>query len=270
MEIAFVIVAIVGVVAYLNTRKETKKEVNEAETPYTAVSMIEPDELFKALGVEVKDKHVMDDNITTCYWIAYQGGNFHYTFKKDSIWVNIHYSSFYNCKIEHLNKAIFAANSMNLKYSGWGCNISVADDEKEEQPVYATLCYGFALHERMDNNVQNLKRLMELAFHIARDFSFEMSRKIKEAEELDTSLLTDRAFQNQITRMQWMKTMEKLEDMGEEYPASSALSVNALVKLFDNADFGCLQSLRIVCGEEVKTITDISAIEAFSTRKPKR
>ena len=146
MEIAIVIVAIVGIVAYLNTRKETKKEVKkEEETSDAPVSMIEPDELFKALGVEVKEKQVMDDNITTGYWVAYQGGNFHYTFKKGSIWANIHYSSFYDCKIEHLNKALFVANSMNLKYSGWGCNISVADGEKEERPV---LCERSAYYPR--------------------------------------------------------------------------------------------------------------------------
>ncbi len=268
MEIAIVIVAIVGVVVYLNTRKETKKEVKkEEETSDAPVSMIEPDELFKALGVEVKEKQVMDDNITIGYWVAYQGGNFHYTFKKDSIWANIHYSSFYDCKIEHLNKALFVANSMNLKYSGWGCNISVSDGEKEERPVYATLCYGFALHERMDNNVQNLKKLMGLAFHIARDFSAELDEKITKAGELDETFLTDKAFQTRIARIQWMKTMDRLENLGEESPEASTLSVNALVRLFDNADFGCLQSLRIVCGEEVETITDIGVIEAFNIRE---
>lgn len=268
MEIAIVIVAIVGVVVYLNTRKETKEEVKkEEESSDAPVSMIEPDELFKALGVEVKEKQVMDDNITTGYWVAYQGGNFHFTIKNSSTWVNLHYSNFYYCEIEHLNKALFMANSMNLKYSGWGCNISVDDDEKKVRPVYATLCYGFALHERMDNNVQNLKRLMELAFHIARDFSAELDKFIKEQKNIDQPLLTDKAFHNNIARIQWMKTMNKLGEETEENGDSSALSVNRLVKLFDNADFGCLQSLRIVCGEEMETITDITEIEAFDIRE---
>ena len=267
MEIAIVIVAIVGIVAYLNTRKETKEEVKKEETSDAPVSMIEPDELFKALGVEVKDKQVMDDNNTIGYWVAYQGGNFHFTIKNSSTWVNLHYSNFYYCEIEHLNKALFVANSMNLKYSGWGCNISVSNGEKEERPVYATLCYGFALHERMDNNVQNLKRLMELAFHIARDFSAELDKFIKEQKNIDQPLLTDKAFHNNIARIQWMKTMNKLGEETEENGDSSALSVNRLVKLFDNADFGCLQSLRIVCGEEMETITDITEIEAFDIRE---
>lgn len=267
MEIAIVIVAIVCVVVYLNTRKETKETVMKEEAPDTTVSMIDPEELFKALGVEVKEKQATDDNVTTHYCVAYQGGNFYFTIKNNSTWINLHYSNFYHCEIEHLNKALFVANSMNLKYSGWGCNISVDDGEKEVRPVYATLCYGCALHERMDNNVQNLKRLMELAFHIARDFSAELDKFIKEQRNIDQPLLTDKAFHNNIARIQWMKTMNKLGEETEESADSSGLSVNRLVKLFNNADFGCLQSLRIVCGEEVETITDITEIEAFDIRE---
>lgn len=267
MEIAIVIVAIVCAVVYLNTKKGTKKKANEEETPYTAMNMIEPDELFKALGVEVKDKQVADDNVTTYYCVAYQGGYFYFTIKNSSNWVNLHYSNFYCCKMEYLNNALCAANSMNLKYSGWGCNISVTDGEKEERPVYATLCYGFALHERMDNNVQNLKRLMELAFHIARDFNAQLDEAIKKDEEKNEAFFTDRAFHNDIARIQWMRTMDKLGEETDENRDSSALSVNRLVRLFDNADFGCLQSLRIVCGEEMETVTDISAIEAFDIRE---
>lgn len=267
MEIAIVIVAIVCVVVYLNTRKETKEAVMKEKTPDAAVSMIEAEELFKALGVEVKDKQVTDDNVTTYYCVAYQGGNFYFTIKNNTTWINLHYSTFYYCEIEHLNKALFTANSMNLKYSGWGCYINVDDDEKEVRPIYATLSYGFELHERMDNNVQNLKRLMELAFHIARDFSADLDKSIKEQNNIDQPLLTDRAFHNNIARIQWMKTMNKLGEETEENGDSSALSVNRLVNFFDNVDFGCMQSLRIVCGEEMETITDISVIKAFDIRE---
>ncbi len=264
MEIAIVIAAIVGIVAYLNTRKKPEEEV---KNPDAAIDRIEPEELFKALGVEVKNKQVTDDNITTRYWVGYQGGNFHFTIRNNSTWVNLHYPDFCNCEMEHLNKATFTANSMNLRYSGWGCYTNMADDDKEERPVYATLCYGFALHERMENNVRNLKRLMEQAFHIARDFSAELDEKIKHQRELDDAFLTDKALQYRIARIQWMKTKDKLENMGEKSPDDSTLSIDALVKLFDNADFGCLQSLRIVNGQEVETITDISAIEAFNIRE---
>lgn len=271
MEVAIVIViAVIFTAIYANARKakETKETTGKAdeENLYDYIKT-DPEELFKALGVEVKEKQVMDDNVTTGYWVVFQGGYFHFVLKKDDTWASLHYFSFYTCQIEHMNKAFLAANTMNLRYSGWGCNINLNNGEKEESPVYANLSYGFALNERMENNVQNLRRLMEHAFYIARDFCAEMDKLIKEHYDIDLPLLTDKAFQNRIARIQWMKTTERWEKMGEEKPDASTLSINALVRLFDNADFGCLQSLRIVCGEEVETVTKISAIEAFNIRE---
>ena len=71
MEIAAVVVAIVCAVIYLNTRKDKKNEVKETkETSDAPLQMVEPDELFKALGVEIKDKHESEDGKQIFYYIV--------------------------------------------------------------------------------------------------------------------------------------------------------------------------------------------------------
>ena len=58
MEIAIVIIAIVCVVAYLNTRKEKMDKAKAVDSP---LPVIDPEELFKAMGVEVKDRYESED-----------------------------------------------------------------------------------------------------------------------------------------------------------------------------------------------------------------
>lgn len=234
---------------------------------YSTNKVHTPEKIFEALNVEVKNKEESEDNTRTYYWVAYQGGHFCFTFTEDSRWVDIHFGNFCDCKYEHINKALMIANSINYNNRGWCCNLSMSGDETSEKPLSASLSYTFSTNGSLAQIKQSLEAMMQLAFHIARDFSAQLDEAIKKDEEKNEAFFADRAFHNNIARIQWMKMLDKLEDMGEEYPASSALSVNALVKLFDNADFGCLQSLRIVRGDDMETITDISAIEAFDIRE---
>lgn len=268
MEIAIIIIAVVGITVYLNKKKEVTKDAKKQDDADIRIKNIEPEELLSAMGVELKLKSDEDEYGHTHYFVAFQGGNFHFSFTKGSNWVNIHYSRFYACKLEHLNNALFVANQMNMKYSGWGCYINMAEVEKDENPVSATLSYAFMMDKSLEANVENLKRLMELAFCIAREFGAELDEKIKKKEDIDNLVLTDKDFRNRIAHIQWLESMDRREELGEEYPDyPSVLSVSALVNLFDNADFGCLQDLRIVCGQELQTITDIAEIEAFNIRE---
>ena len=234
---------------------------------YSTNKVHTPDKIFEALGVEVKDKKENENSTKAYYWVAFQGGHFCFTFTKDSKWVDIHFYNFYDCKYEHINKALMVANSINYNKRGWCCNLSMSGNETSEKPLSATLSCTFATNGSLAQIKQSLKELMELAFHIARDYCAELDEAIKKDEEKNEAFFTDRTFHNNIARIQWMKTMNKLGEETEENADSSALSVNRLVKLFDNADFGCLQSLRVVNGQEVETITDISTIKAFDIRE---
>ncbi|MBQ8866567.1 MAG: hypothetical protein IJ013_02435 [Bacteroidaceae bacterium] len=234
---------------------------------YSTNKVHTPEKIFEALNVEVKEKTENEDNTKAYYWVAYQGGHFCFTFMEDSRWVDIHFANFYDCKYEHINKALMIANSINFNNRGWCCYLTMSDDETSEKPLGASLSYTFSTNGSLVQIKQSLEAMMQLAFHIARDFSAQLDEAIKKDEDKNEAFFTDIAFHNNIARIQWMKTMDKLGEEKEENSNSSALSVNRLVNLFDNADFGCLQSLRIVCGEAVEMVTDISAIEVFDIRE---
>lgn len=265
-------IVLVGIVLFMlwKTLSATSapSEINEPEVKEIEKMEYTPEELFKALGVEVKEKNENENenSTTTHYWVDYQGGHFCIIFYNDSKWADIHFNNFCDCKFEHLNKALMIANSINYKNRGWCCNLSMSGDETSEKSLSATLSYTFSTNGSLAQIKQSLETMMQLVFYIARDFRAQLDEAIKKDEEKNEAFFTDRAFHNNIARIQWM-AMNKREEKREENSDSSALSVNRLVRLFDNADFGCLQSLRIVCGEEVKMVTDISAIEAFNIRE---
>ena len=158
-------------------------------------------------------------------------------------------------------------NSLNYNLAGWNCYLSLSGDENEEKPLNANLSYRLVLNGSLAQIKTSLKELLEQAFHVARDFSAELKEKIKKQKETDDEFFNNKAFNNRIAYIQRMKEIGHLDEQGEEFLDSSILSVESLVKYFDNTDFGCLQNMRIVKGHDVEEITELDKIQSFDIRE---
>lgn len=269
MEIAAVVVAIVCVVIYLNTRKDKQNEVKETNGAQDALlQMVEPDELFKALGVEIKDKYESEDGKQIHYYIVYQGGYFRYTFLKGSRWMDVAFFNFHECRFEHLVKAMTVANHLNENYRGWTCYVDVSNNDAGEKIINANLSYGFAQYGNLEQMKTHLQSVMGVAFTITHDYKDRLNEKIKNQDEVDEVFLNDRAFKNTIARIKNLKELNHLPNrQEEEQPKASLFSIQHVVNLFEDTDFGCLQDMRIICGDNVEKVTDVAQIEAFDLRE---
>lgn len=226
-----------------------------------------PDEIFEAIGAEVKEKLENKDYTQSNYMIAYQGGYFGFIFTEDSRWVDITFHAFECIKYEYFNKIMMEVNSLNYKYCGWNCYLSLSGDENTQKPLNANLAYRFVLNGSLKQIKDSLKQILEQAFFIARDFRDELQEQISKQEELDDEFFTDTAFNNKIAYIQRLKETNHLNGLNEEYTESSVLSVDRLVKYFDNVDFGCLLNMRIIKGDQVTEIKDLSEIQTFDIRE---
>ena len=125
----------------------------------------------------------------------------------------------------------------------------------------ANLAYRFVLNGSLKQIKDSLKQILEQAFFIARDFRDELQEQINKQEELDDEFFTDTVFNNKIAYIQRLKETNHLNGLNEEFTESSVLSVERLVKYFDNVDFGCLLNMRIIKGDQVTEIKDLSEID---------
>ena len=104
------------------------------------------------------------------------------------------------------------------------------------------------------------------AFSLARDFSDELDKTIKEEEEKDEAFFNDCAFNNKLATISRQLEAHHTDEETEDEDTPFFLSVHQLVQLYEDVDFGCLLSLKIVQGNSVEYITDISTITAFDVR----
>lgn len=237
------------------------------EAIYSTNKVHTPDEIFGAIGAEIKGKNDNKDYTVSDYLIAYQGGYFSFTFTEDSRWVDITYQAFERCKYEYVNKIMMEVNSLNYNCGGWNCYLSLSGDEKEERPINVNLAYRFVLNGSLAQIKDSLKQILEQAFFVARDFSGQLKENISKQEEMDEEFFTNKAFNNKIAFIQRLKEMNHLDEQHEEFTDSSALSVGCLVKYFENVDFGCLQNMRIIKDNQVEEQFDLNVINAFDIRE---
>ena len=226
-----------------------------------------PGDIFRALGAVLKANHESEDGEYQTYTLEYQGGYFNFVFRRNSPWVNIQYFNFKECAHEHLHKAYAAANKLHIKQSAWNCTISMGRPREDGTPTIT------ANPDRLVSSVgdleqmkQELQTLLSHAFVLAREFSEELNKAIRENEEKDAVFFNHQTFESKVATISRQLEARHTEEQPEEDDAPFFLSVSQLVHLYDNADFGCLLSLRIVQGNNVEHITDISAATIFDVR----
>lgn len=260
------IVIIICVIIGTTFRKCTKKneqEAQEADTPLPDdVRNYTPESILKGLNAEVHKEEKEGS-----YHIKYQGGIFLIHFNPESEYADIIYPGFSNLSYANLYKALLNSNKVNYRYAVWACYVEKTNQDSSEDEFTASLSTRYNLTGTLSQVHKGLKGTLEFAFHIARDFRESLDKDIKEATESENSLLENIEMQTKIAQIIRLHELNHLEERKEEYPADSTFTAGNLLKLYDNADFGCLQELRIIHEEQMEKLTDINDITAFNLRE---
>lgn len=270
LQPSIMVLIIIVLVVYILTKEVNlylKRYIKACETGCPPEKIPMPEEIFKAIGAEVKEKSENEDHTFSNYVIAYQGGYFTFTLSKDSRWMDIAYLGFERCKYEYLNKVLMVVNNLNYQFGGWSCHLSLSSDEKDERPLNINLAYRLVLNGNLNQITDSLKQLLEQAFFVARDFSAQLKEKISKQEEVDDEFFNSKTFNHKISYIQRLKETDHLDGLHEEFTDSSVLSINRLIKYFDNVDFGCLRDMRIINGSQVNEINDLDEIQTFDIRE---
>ncbi len=237
------------------------------DTPQNTIKEQTPGDIFRALGAVLHGDEEDEDGSRHTYLVEYQGGIFMFVFHKDSPWVFLRFYEFKECGYEHLHKALEAANNINTTQGAWNCGISKKESDTDGTPILtANLEYLFSCVGNLEQMKGELQVLLGGAFNLARDFSAELDKAIKEDEEKDEMFFNDCAFNNKLATISRQMEAHHTDEETEEDTSTFFLSVHQLVQLYEDVDFGCLLSLKIVQGNSVEHITDISAISIFEVR----
>ena len=221
-----------------------------------------PIDLLKALGVEIIEEN------KERFIVAFQGGYFDFNFSEsENGWVDILYFDFKQIESNYLSIVAKVSNTIHLRFWGWTCFVRMLGDETTEKSLSACLSCRFTTLGDIEVVSKKLRGVLEQAFLIAREFNNLLEEDIKKKKDLDEEFFNDVAFNNKIAYLQRLKETHHLEERGDEFPNSSELSVDNLIKLFDHVDFGNLQNLRIVREDQIEIVTNVEEIKNFDLRK---
>lgn len=238
------------------------------DTPQNTIKEQTPGDIFRALGAVLASNEESEDGNHHTYIIRYQGGFFTFIFQKDSPWIHLRYFGFKDCEYEHLYKAYEAANAINIEQTAWNCNVTqIGTLPNGTTTLTASLDHLFSSVGNLEQMVDELHTLLGYAFTLSRKFSDELDKAIKEDEEKDATFFNDCAFNNKLATISRQLEAHHTDEETEEDDTPFFLSVHQLVQLYEDVDLGCLLSLKIVQGNSVEHITDISTITAFDVRE---
>lgn len=261
-----IITIIVLVIAYVITQfyelienKNNKEEVSSTEEIKTKTSA----EILEIIGLEIADKK--DENT---YVLDYQGGRFLFYFYAHNEFVDIIYPGFKEIEPEHLNIAIRNCNYVNSRYMIWNAYVEKVEKELTSMVYMVSMSCSCPILGDCGQFRDYLRKNLSLSFFIAKDYAESIGKDITEYSENDTAQLNNAIFQNKVAYLHNLPTVDGvLNDREQGQSTDVPYSIMSIVALFDNADFGCLQELRVVCGNEVKRLTDINEIAKFNLRE---
>ena len=254
--VGFIIIALMGFfIAFRSYQLESRLKKNN-------VRGSSPIDLLKALGVEIIEEN------KERFIVAFQGGYFDFYFSEsENGWVDILYFDFKQIESNYLSIVTKVSNTIHLRFWGWTCFVRMLGDETTEKSLSACLSCRFTTLGDIEVVSKKLRGVLEQAFLIAREFNNLLEEDIKKKKDLDEEFFNDVAFNNKIAYLQRLKETHHLEERGDEFPNSSELSVDNLIKLFDHVDFGNLQDLRIVREDQIEIVTNVEEIKNFDLRK---
>ena len=132
--------------------------------------------------------------------------------------------------------------------------------------ITANLDHLFSSVGDLEQMKEELQTLLSHAFILAREFSVELDKFIEEREEKDEKFFNDYTFNNKLATISRQLEARHTNEEVDENDTPFFLSTQQLVQLYEDVDLGCLLTLRIVQGDSVEHITDISTIMAFDVR----
>lgn len=237
------------------------------DTPQNTIKEQTPGDIFRALGAVLHGDEEDEDGERHSYLVEYQGGFFNFVFRLNSPWVNMQYFNFKECAYEHLHKAYAAANEIHLNQSAWNCAIAMGRPREDGTPtITANLDHLFSSVGDLEQMKEELQTLLSHAFILAREFSVKLDKFIEEREEKDEKFFNDYTFNNKLATISRQLEARHTNEEVDENDTPFFLSIQQLVQLYEDVDLGCLLTLRIVQGDSVEHITDISTIMAFDVR----
>ena len=186
------------------------------------------------------------------YFIGYQGGYFGLWFHESGKWLDMSYDRFVQYENRYVSNAIVVSNTVNLELVGWGCHIHMLKDEAEERPIVPCLMYRLALTGTSGQIALRIKELLPQAFMVSRFFMDKMSEEVKSGTAKDEAFFENALFRQKVERASLLKEMGHSDGLKEEQPESSSLTIPVFLDQFEDTEFGCLQRMKLVQGEQVK------------------
>lgn len=229
--------------------KDTDKDVSEFGVQELR------EELIKALGAEILSS---DEN---SYIINFHGGHFVFNFSDDNKALSIVYPKFAGLKNEELSKAYMVANGINMDYF-WNVYISYIPDE--ELPLMADCSFIYIPQGSLKGCAETLKYWLDQSFAISREFKERMK---SESDEKDSPIINmERDAMHKIQYGHYKRVETMLQDSGVE-DAAGRLTIANMLTLSPDVDFGCIEGLRVVVGDDVETRRNVDEVLAFDIKK---
>ena len=254
-----ILIVVFGAVSYMalsSYLKLKKKEEAPAAGPQVPndeqPTLVSAEELLKELGVEIKRT---DDK--GAYLVGYQGGLFSFLFNKDS--VRLYFSGFHEASYPDSLKACLVANSMNVRFAVWNCYLLT--DDTEEKAVRVNLSCTVPLMESCKPMADYLREIMQLAFHIAREYRDEFDKMDQEIDGVD-SMLMNREFRHKmaLVRNKLITCNVDEDDKLRENPICAQFTLADVVATFSQDLLGDLQRMTVLKDKELSETDDTQAI----------
>ena len=239
---------------FLRFRREDKTREPMPEGPD-----FKPEELLKALGVEIKQRPKEDH-----YIVGFQGGDF--LFRFNHWYLSVVYFGFMGCSCEQMADAVFAANYHNRDYMGWTCYVKQVEDGLSLQPVQLDMSHFFFLAGPLEGQAAHVRMAMMHAFKQAREIVDVFEKISAENKSLDY-LMNESDFTNKLALTQRLLELKFYADEVITEREDGTLTVEMVLKLFRDTDLGCLNQMRLVAGDEVKTMTEVAEIMQLDLKK---
>ena len=230
------------------------KEKGAAESP-----LFTPEQLLNALGVEIQERQ--DDDT---FFVAFQGGNF--LFRFSNLYLSVIYYGFLNCTYDETVDAVLASNSHNRDYMGWNCYVKNLENGEHNKPVQMDMSHFFYLVGSLEDQVRYIRQALVFAFKRSREIVESFEKITQETKPLD-HLFNDRDFVNKLEVVQRLLELNIHQQEQPQLSENPELTVENLIQLFDDTDFGCLNQLKIITDDRIEKKTDVAEIMQLDVRE---